>query len=163
MKDATGCAIVQSAIYLTTSIGHEDEARANALSVIYHRLQRGSYEQGSILHTSYLGPDLDKLSMFDNKSNAGDISETSSSTSVPPPVSFYIAIGVVSLALCALLVLFLIAIRVRKERQNRNQGSNLGTNKSSEMTVDDMYTSYASRPPRHYDRTHLLENSTPKA
>ncbi|KAL9180590.1 hypothetical protein ACHAXT_011043 [Thalassiosira profunda] len=118
VTNATGCAIVQSAIYLTATHGHEEEARANALSIVHSRLQRGAYEEGTILHTSYLGPDLDTLGLF-NTNKASSRSEEGSSSSDPRPVSFYVAIGVVALAVCALGLYVTIRLRAKRERRRK--------------------------------------------
>ena len=41
VTNATSCAVVQSAVYLTATIGHDEEVRFNALSIIQ---EKGSYE-----------------------------------------------------------------------------------------------------------------------
>lgn len=166
VPNATDCAIVQSSIYLTANVGHEEEARASALHVIHHRLERGSYEQGTILRTSYLGPDLDRLNMFRSEQNNGSLNEGSASSSSGTPTTFYIAIGVVSLAVCALVAFLVMTLRVRRERKRLALASIAGATVPSshrsamEMIVDDLHIPYSSSPsPRsqgHHDRRSLL-------
>jgi hypothetical protein len=120
-NNATDCAIIQSAIYLTVDVGHSDEARVNALSVINSQLgRRGMYENGDIIHVSYLGPSMNEMNII-----GSSLLETSSSDSSSINlITFYIAIGVVSLALCALATFLIMALRVRKERKWANKSPN---------------------------------------
>lgn len=108
-SNATDCAIVQSALYLTVDVHHSDEARVNALSVINSQLgRRGVYKSGDIIHVSYLGPSMNEMNVIENSSHG---------TSSINLITFYIAIGVVSLALCALATFLVMVLRVRKERK----------------------------------------------
>ena len=146
VSGATDCAVVKSSIYLTTDTGHEDEARVNALSMIHHRLGRGTYEEGSILHTSYLGPDMN----FRGGSHDGhqeviySAGSTSLSSSHHPPL-FYAAIVMVSLAVCALIAFLVIAWTVHKERKKREVSSSFHTSsgsschRSSVRAVEDLH------------------------
>lgn len=135
-SNATECAIVQSAIYLTASIGHREEARFDTLSVINDRLGRGSYEQSAILHVSYLGPDMKNLNVIGSK-NSDSIKNSSDSSQ---PITFYIAIGVVSLAVCALATFLIMVVRVRKERKRASSAlPNSPGYRRAPMAVDDMY------------------------
>jgi hypothetical protein len=120
-NNATDCAIVQSAIYLTVDVGHSDEARVNALSVINSQLgRRGMYESGDIIHVSYLGPSMNEMNII-----GSSLLETSSTDSSSINlITFYIAIGVVSLAMCALATFLIMALRVRKERKWATKSSN---------------------------------------
>ena len=162
MTDATDCSIVQSAIYLTVNIGHEEEARAKALSMIHHQLERGSYEQDTILHTSYLGPDLEKLTTIDNgKDTVGTLNEDAGSSS-SHPTSFYIAIGVVSLALLALVLFLAMVIRVRRGRKRVASASAIPSHRHSEIIVDDHIPYSSSSLPyvkHNSDRRSLLEHN----
>lgn len=113
-SNATDCAIVQSAIYVTVDVRHGEEARVNALSVINSQLgRRGMYESGDIIHVSYLGPSMNEMNVIGSSSYEAN-SILSSSINF---ITFYIAIGVVSLALCALTTLLVMVLRVRKERK----------------------------------------------
>jgi hypothetical protein len=115
-NNATDCAIVQSAIYLTVDVGHSDEARVNAQTVINSRLgRRGMYENGDIIHVSYLGPSMNEMNIIGSLSSHE--SKNSTDYSSINLITFYIAIGVVSLALCALATFFIMALRVRKQRK----------------------------------------------
>ena len=111
--NATECAIVQSSIYLTANFDNRQQARVDALSVIHDRLGRGSYEKGAILHLSYLGPDISNLDAIGSK-NVESIKNPSGSSK---PITFYIAIGAVSLAACSLAAFLIMIMRVRKERK----------------------------------------------
>jgi len=168
VTDATDCAIVQSSIYLTAILGHEDEARADALKVIHHRLERGAYEEGTILHTSYLGPDLDKLSALGSNANSmNEVSGSSSSSSAP--TTFYIAMGVVSLAIFSLVVFFVMAVRVRRERKkviavaasssptHCEIYTSTSSPQPSSSTASYFHSSRSNPSPEHYDRRSLLE------
>ena len=103
---------------MTTAIGYEREARFNALSLIHNQLTNGSYQQGTIFHTSYLGPDIKTLSMFD-RDGGGDtgLEVKGSESSSSPPSTYYIAIGVLSLALFSLCVFLIMALRLRMTRK----------------------------------------------
>lgn len=180
VANATDCAIVKSSIYVTSNTGHKEQARANTLTLINHRLERGTYEQGTILHTSYLGPDLDKLSMIGSNGQVSTLNGSSSSSpsSSSHPTVFYVAIGVVSLAAMALVVFLAVAFKVHKELKRREvrevssiTGSASGrSHRSAAMAVEDLHVSYgpgsSSRnsahfikpqsTPEDYDRRYLL-------
>ena len=120
-SNATDCAIVQSALYLTVDVRHSDEARVNALSVINSQLgRRGMYENGDIIHVSYLGPSMNEMNVIGSSSHATNSTDSSSINLI----TFYIAIGVVSLAICALAAFLVMVLRVRKERKWANKSSN---------------------------------------
>ena len=106
-------------MYVTTEVGREAEARASALSVIHHQLEVGSYELGAILHTSYLGPDPNALSMFGNKSNGPN----EGSAGFSPPMTYCVAIGVASVVLCALLIFVAMLLRLRVRRARKRAAS----------------------------------------
>ena len=108
-------------MYVTTEVGREAEARASPLSVVHHQLEVGSYELGAILHTSYLGPDPNALSMFVTKSNGPNEGSAGSS----PPMTYYVAIRVTSVVLSALLILVAMLLRVRRARKKAASISNL--------------------------------------
>ena len=152
VSGATDCAVVKSSIYLTTDTGHEDEARVNALSLIHHRLGRGTYEEGSILHTSYLGPDMNFRGGSHNGhqeevgiTNIYSAGSSSSSSSFRHPPLFYAAIVMVSLAVCALIAFLVIAWTVHKERKKREASSSYHTSsgsschRSSVRAVEDLH------------------------
>ena len=176
VANATDCAIVKSSIYVTVNTGHEEQARANALTLINHRLERGTYEQGTILHTSYLGPDLNKLSMIG--SNGGQVStlnggssSSSNSSSSSHPTLFYVAIGVVSLAAMALIAFLALAFKVHKERKRREArevssitgSANSGqSHRSSVMAVEDLHVSYG-RPTGSSSRNSSAHFITPQS
>ena len=160
MENATDCAIVQSSIYLTSNTGHEYETRLQALSLLNHQLERGSYEQGTILHTSYLGPDLSKLpDIFGDKEAQGNADKSSlndggssNNSSNGHPVSYYTAIGVLSLTGCALALYLVMLLRVRRERRRvalaavSNVAVQSSHRSSSDIvTVDDLLYSPPSR------------------
>lgn len=90
----------------------------HALSILRHRLERGTYERGSILHTSYLGPDTKTLSTFGGEGN-GLKSEDSSidGASSSTPITFYIATGALSLALFSVIVFLAMASKLRRTRK----------------------------------------------
>ena len=120
-SNATDCAIVQSALYLTVDVRHSDEARVNALSVINSQLgRRGMYENGDIIHVSYLGPSMNEMNVIGSSSHATNSTDSSSINLI----TFYIAIGVVSLAIFALAAFLVMVLRVRKERKWANKSSN---------------------------------------
>jgi len=120
-SNATDCAIVQSALYLTVDVRHSDEARVNALSVINSQLgRRGMYENGDIIHVSYLGPSMNEMNVIGSSSHATNSTHSSSINLI----TFYIAIGVVSLAIFALAAFLVMVLRVRKERKWANKSSN---------------------------------------
>ena len=173
--NATDCAIVKSSIYVTANTGHEEQARANALTLINHRLERGTYEQGTVLHTSYLGPDLNKLSLIGSNGQVSTLnrgSSSSSSSSSSHPTLFYVAIGVVSLAAIALIAFLALAFKVHKERKRREVrevssiitgSANCGqSHRSAVMTVEDLHVSYgpgsSSRNSSHF----ITPQSTPE-
>ena len=138
---------------MTANLGHEDEARARALSLIKRRLESGAYEQDTILHTSYLGPDLDKLHLFGGK-GSGSLDDSSSNAATSHPTIYYVAIGVVSLAICALIAFLAMAIKLRKERKRRAVASIVSTasipsHRSSEIPVGDMHVSYSAPSSSH--------------
>lgn len=104
---------MQSSIYLTANIDHRQQARFDALSVIHDRLGRGSYENDAILHLSYLGPDISNLDSIGSE----NFESVKNAIGPSKPITFYIAIGVVSLAACALAAFWVMVMRVRKERK----------------------------------------------
>lgn len=164
VEGATHCAIVQSSIYLTSDAGYEEEARASALALINFRMKTGSFERGSILHTSYLGPDLEKLDLIGGRGRGNSILNDGPGGSPHSPI-FYVAVGVVSLAICALGAFLVLLARVRKERGKVATESSISTgspsHRSCEMAVDDLHVSFAPPPMHassdHYDRRSLLE------
>lgn len=149
-------------------------------------MERGTYEQGTILHTSYLGPDLNKLSLIGNNGQVGTLnggsSSISSSSSLSHPTIFYIAIGVVSLAAIALIAFLALAFKVHKERKRREVrevssitgSTNSGqSHRSAVMSVEDLHVygpGSSSRnsghfitpqsTPEDYDKRYLLGQRT---
>ena len=108
--DATDCAIVQSAIYVTADVDQVDKARKSVLTLIKNRFESGTYVQGTIIHTTYLGPDLDELALISD-------SLEEKSGGFAHPTLFYVAIGVLSLAGCALVACLAMMVKVHKERR----------------------------------------------
>jgi len=120
----------------------------NSNTSYYHRLGRGTYEEGSILHTSYLGPDMNFRGGSHNGhqevgiTNIYSAGSTSSSSSHHPPL-FYAAIVIVSLAICALIAFLVIAWTVHKERKKReasfHTSSGSSCHRSSVGAVEDLH------------------------
>ena len=174
VADATDCAIVKSSIYVTvdTRYGEAEDARANALSVIHHHLERGVYEQRPLLHTSYLGPDLSKLSLISSHNsqasstlNGNSSGGRSGSSAAHPPI-FWVAIVMVTLAVISLFAFLVMAFKVQKERRRRagdsimvNMNSGGGNNHRSTVR-EDFHRPVMSQSQSHnsaYDRRHLLD------
>ncbi len=144
-----------SSIYLTANIDHREQVRFDALSVINDRLGSGSYEKGTILHISYLGPDISKLDSNESK----NIESIKNPSGLSQPITFYIAIGVVSLAACALAVFLTMVMRVRKERNMASVASrNRAGYKQTPTDLDGMHFSYpqSSRNFQDSSQTHNI-------
>jgi hypothetical protein len=95
--------------------------------------------QGTIIHTTYLGPDLDELAMIgdSSKENAGGV--------ITHPTIFYVAIGAAVLAGCALAACLAMEIRVRKERKKAASSSSVPGHRHSQLPTDDLFIdSYTS-------------------
>jgi len=137
-SDATDCAIIQSAMYVTVDVDQADEGRHNAISVIKDSFESGSYVQGTIIHTTFLGPDLDELTL-----NSDSLKEKTGVSS--HPMIFYIAIGVVFLAGCALAACLAMIIRVRNQREKAAASSYAPSHRHSKLAMDDML--HDSYPP----------------
>lgn len=136
-SDATDCAIIQSAMYVTVDVDQADEGRHNAISVIKDSFESGSYVQGTIIHTTFLGPNLDELTVN------SDSLEVEAGVWNHPTI-FYIAIGVVFLAGCALAASLAMIIRVRKERK-RTSAVHAPSHRHSKLATDEML--HDSYPP----------------
>lgn len=131
--DATDCAIIQSAIYVTAELDETDAARKNTISFIKDRFESGAYRQGTIIHTTYLGPDVDELTMTGDSSK-----EKAGGVVTKNPTIFYIAIGVVFLACCALAACMAMLIRVRKERKKAAASTFVPSHRHSKVPTDDL-------------------------
>ncbi len=90
--------------------------------------------QGTIIQTTYLGPDVDELTMIgdSSKENAGGFI-------THPNILFYVAIGVVFLAGCALVAFLAMVIRVRKERKKTAASSSVPGHRHSKLPTDDLF------------------------
>ncbi len=117
--------------------GHREQARIDTISIINDRMRRGAYEQGAILHISYLGPDVKNL----NAVRSNNVDSIKNSSGATRPVTFYIAVGVVSLAVCALASFLAMVVRVRKERKRASTVSNSPGYRRTKMAVDGMHFS----------------------
>ncbi|KAL7553187.1 hypothetical protein ACHAWF_016440 [Thalassiosira exigua] len=162
IPNSTHCAIVQSAIYITNVVGHEKDARADALSIIQHRLERGSYEQGTILHTSYLGPDTNTGHLPTLESNTRDSSSNEGHGKPHHPTAFYVAIGVISIAMGSLALFLVITLRVRRERKRHDLSTSAALmHRNLNMTVDDLRPATTRMRTSQTSEQHnyLLENN----
>lgn len=131
--DATDCAIIQSAIYVTAELDETDAARKNAIFFIKDRFKSGSYRRGTIIHTTYLGPDVDELTMI------GDISkEKAGGVATKNPTIFYAAIGVVFLAGCAFAACLAMLTRVQRERKKAVASTFVPSHRHSKVPTDDL-------------------------
>jgi hypothetical protein len=153
------CAIVESTIYLTVLEGREDESRAEALSVINHKLEKGDYETGSVEYTHYLGPDVAELSAYLQRksTNTSALSSESSSTSY----LFYGAIATVSIAICALLVFGVLMARNRKKQRESIHYERFANNSSypDHQQAHSQSLHYSASPQLKNNRMHSSELS----
>lgn len=116
-SESKQCAIVESAIYLTVEEGGENHARAEALYVINHKLERGDYQTESVEYTHYLGPDVEQLAEYlQRKSSSGNAVLSAESSSASPHL-FYGAVTMASIAIFALLVFGVVYVRNRRKKK----------------------------------------------
>lgn len=123
---------MQSAIYITAEVDHLDETRRTALEVIQNRFESGTYLQGTIVHSIYLGPDLNEFPTISDGS-------TEKVGVVSHPTTFYIAIGVVFLAGCALAACLAMIIRLRKERRKAAASTIAPGHRHSKLATEDLF------------------------
>lgn len=124
--------------------------------MIKYKLEIGSYENGNILHTHYLGPELSELLLYSSRGNGVLNKDASSSL----PVIYYVAVVVVSMAACAMMFFVILYIKLRKEQRKAAVYAGRGTSASTVGEVDGAHIyQQQTRTPEFSDRRSLLENN----
>jgi hypothetical protein len=96
--------------------GWQDKARAEVLSLINHKLEKGYYENSSIEFIHYLGPDLGHLSAYQQQKTPSN-STMSNVRSVTTSYLFFAAIATVLIVVCTIVVIGVMLFRNHKKRK----------------------------------------------